>query len=57
MSVLLQLTKEEETTTKTFGFKSTNAFNKIFIESYYVPGTELSTRETITINSPLSSPG
>ena len=57
MSVLLQLTKEEETTTKTFGFKSTNSFNKIFIECYYVPGTELSTRETITINSPLSSPG
>ena len=36
MSVLLQLTKEEKTTTKTFGFKSTNSFNKIFIECYYV---------------------
>lgn len=57
MSVLLQLTKEEETTTKTFGFKSTNSFNKIFIECYYVPGTALSTRETITINSLLSSQG
>ena len=51
------INKRRENNHRNFGFKSTNSFNRIFIECYCVPGTVLSTRETITINSLLSSQG
>lgn len=45
MSILLQLTKKEKTTTQTFGFWSTNSFNKYLLNVNMCQDTVLSVKD------------